>query len=260
MSKKLTNQIIIGVFNNKGGVGKSTIVNSIASNLAIDSYKTLIIDADSQCHQTKYFNQDNLIILKTLEDLIINQELINSGFLYTDVDNLYLLSNAKQISSSTFSGFSALEQLKAIKNILPDNEFDFILIDLPPTLDLPALNCLLACDYILSPVEYSELAKDGLLNLISSFGKVKEYNPKLEFLGCFGCKVNNSFKNTKKFRTYYQQYPDIFLNTEIRQNQSFTKLPTIGKNIFQVDDTLGQSEVRNLTDEILTKIIKLKIK
>jgi chromosome partitioning protein len=260
MFKKLNQQHVIGVFNNKGGVGKSTSVNSLACCLASQGYKTLIIDSDSQSHQNQFFDPAHLITKKYLEDLIIQQQKINSEDLHTDIDNLFLLSNKKDISSRTFASFSALEQLQAVKNIIPDNEFDFILIDLPPTMDLPALNCLLACDYILSPVEYSELSKDGLLNLLSNFDKVKEYNPKLEFLGCFGSKVNNSFKNTDKYRQFYKQYPDIFLNSEIRQNQSLSNLPTQRKNIFQVNDIQAQTEYSDLIEEILSKIIKLKIK
>lgn len=259
MSKKLQNQIIIGVFNNKGGVGKSTTVNSVASKLAQDGYQTLIIDADSQSHQSKYFDQKNLPAGK-LEDYIINQTKITTDNIQSDIPNLYLLSNKKEITSSTFASFDALDRNYAIKNIIPDNEFDFILLDLPPTLDLPAINCLLACDYVLSPVEYSELSKDGLLNLVGAIKKIQSHNTNLQFLGCFGSRVNNSFKNTQEFRAFYQEYPDIFFKSEISQNQSFTNLPKINQNIFQGSDIAARIQITTLVDEIKSKIIKLQSK
>ena len=258
MLKKLNQQNVIGIFNNKGGVGKSTSVNSIASYLAKSGYKTLIIDADSQSHQSNFFR--DFLNYRYLEDLILDQQTIKEEEAITDITNLFLISNKKEISSRTFASFSALEQLQAIKNIIPDDVFDFIIIDLPPTVDLPALNCLLACDYILTPVEYSELAKAGLLNLLSNFEQIKKHNTKLQFLGCFGCKVNNSFKNTKVFREFYQEYPDLFFSSEIGQNQSISNLPTLNKNLYQVGDKTAQEDYQALSEEILSKIIKSKIK
>jgi cellulose biosynthesis protein BcsQ len=161
--------------------------------------------------------------------------------------------------SQVMSGKKAKKEIEN-KTGIPDDVFDFIIIDLPPTVDLPALNCLLACDYILTPVEYSELAKAGLLNLLSNFGQIKKHNTKLQFLGCFGCKVNNSFKNTKVFREFYQEYPDLFFSSEIGQNQSIANLPTLHKNLYQVGDKTAQEDYQALSEEILSKIIKSKIK
>lgn len=253
---------VFSICQNKGGVGKTTSVINLATALSYIG-KTLIIDLDSQANLSQSFDIYLTNNDKSVVDILENPD---NKDIFNDVkikisNNLDLLPNNLRFErwkeTKRADSLSPFTLKKAIKNI--KDEYNFILIDTPPALDIALEIALYASNYCLIPIEPHPFSLDGIANIlekikyISSNDQIADFN--LKILGCF---INIYERNTlsdqivSTITDKYDAFP-----TRIRKSVSLTQAQAFKQSVFEYDENSNASyDYYNLTFEILDKIMK----
>ncbi len=201
---------VIAFANNKGGSGKSTTCANVAYAMTMDGYKVLMIDGDMQLNLSlSYFDEDKVLDFakgeKNLHKAIIKQERLDDYIVHTGYERLDLIPSSTLMSSIEYELFTKWQRefilKKCLSGIKESGEYDYILIDSPPTLGGWVMNILCAADYLIVPVEASPWGLFGLANMVDFYNEVREINPALSLAGIVVTKVDerkNYFKQTKE--------------------------------------------------------------
>lgn len=201
---------VIAFANNKGGSGKSTTCANVAYAMTMDGYKVLMIDGDMQLNLSlSYFDEDKVLDFakgeKNLYKAIIKQERLDDYIVHTGYERLDLIPSSILMSSIEYELFTKWQRefilKKCLSGIKESGEYDYILIDSPPTLGGWVMNILCAADYLIVPVEASPWGLFGLANMVDFYNEVREINPALNLAGIVVTKVDerkNYFKQTKE--------------------------------------------------------------
>ena len=201
---------VIAFANNKGGSGKSTTCATVAYAMTMDGYKVLMIDGDMQLNLSlSYFDEDKVLDFakgeKNLYKAIIKQERLDDYIVHTGYERLDLIPSSTLMSSIEYELFTKWQRefilKKCLSGIKESGEYDYILIDSPPTLGGWVMNILCAADYLIVPVEASPWGLFGLANMVDFYNEVREINPALNLAGIVVTKVDerkNYFKQTKE--------------------------------------------------------------
>ena len=201
---------VIAFANNKGGSGKSTTCANVAYAMTMDGYKVLMIDGDMQLNLSlSYFDEDKVLDFakgeKNLYKAIIKQERLDDYIVHTGYERLDLIHSSTLMSSIEYELFTKWQRefilKKCLSGIKESGEYDYILIDSPPTLGGWVMNILCAADYLIVPVEASPWGLFGLANMVDFYNEVREINPALNLAGIVVTKVDerkNYFKQTKE--------------------------------------------------------------
>ena len=201
---------VIAFANNKGGSGKSTTCANVAYAMTMDGYKVLMIDGDMQLNLSlSYFDEDKVLDFakgeKNLYKAIIKQERLDDYIVHTGYERLDLIPSSTLMSSIEYELFTKWQRefilKKCLSGIKESGEYDYILIDSPPTLGGWVMNILCAADYLIVPVEASPWGLFGLANMVDFYNEVREINPALNLAGIVVTKVverKNYFKQTKE--------------------------------------------------------------
>ena len=201
---------VIAFANNKGGSGKSTTCANVAYALAVDGFKVLMIDGDMQLNLSlSYFDEDTVLELakgeRNLYQAVRRQEKLNNYVIHTSYERLDLIPSSTLMSSIEYELFTKWQREFILKKCLSDikesGEYDYILIDAPPTLGGWVMNILCAADYLIIPVEASPWGLFGLANMVDFYNEVREINPTLSLAGIAVTKVDerkNYFKQTRE--------------------------------------------------------------
>ena len=247
--------LVIAVMNQKGGVGKSTVTRNFGAFLALQGYRTLMIDVDAQSNLSQICNVP-ADVQSTVLDAFRNQ-----------VPQTYNVSPGLSIipCSLSFAGIEleiigAMQRemflSKAIKK-LPD-DFDICLIDCPPAINIITTNALAASQWVLIPMEASLTAFNGLEMMFKIISMVRDgLNPDLSILGAF---INKYKEKTVIAREILQTMEDIgvhiaLFDSKVRQFEDFKKAEFAKKSIFEVANTsLAAADFRALGHEILDKL------
>lgn len=216
---------IISFLNIKGGVAKTTSCVNVAAQLGKEGKKVLIIDMDPQSNATKYVNMYDSHIKGTYE--VLNGE--DVGIQITKYDNVWLVpANINLIMSESEiladTKRSRETRLKKWIYSKPQDTFDYIFIDCPPSLGMLSINALVASDYVIVPLKIDKFALDGFEYLMSSIEGVKEeFNESLKLLGILitmdrATKINREIKQELK-----DELGDILFKQTIRDNVDVIK-------------------------------------
>ncbi len=201
---------VIAFANNKGGSGKSTTCANVAYAMTMDGYKVLMIDGDMQLNLSlSYFDEDKVLDFakgeKNLYKAIIKQERLDDYIVHTGYERLDLIPSSTLMSSIEYELFTKWQRefilKKCLSGIKESGEYDYILIDSPPTLGGWVMNILCAADYLIVPVEASPWGLFGLANMVDFYNEVREINPALNLAGIVVTKVDerkNYFEQTKE--------------------------------------------------------------
>ncbi|MDO4608158.1 MAG: AAA family ATPase [Clostridia bacterium] len=202
--------------NNKGGSGKSTTCCNIGYELAKSGKRVLLIDGDMQMNLSLSFFDENTVLEcaqsgKNIYTAVTAQKDINDYITPTKYDNLDMVLSSSLMSNIEFDLFSKWQRelilSKCLENVKASGEYDYILMDAPPTLGGWVMNMLCAADYLIIPVEASPWGLFGLANMFEFFATVKSINPVLSLLGVAITKVD-----TRK--NYFKQTVETLQNTE----------------------------------------------
>lgn len=210
---------VISIYNNKGGVGKTTTTKRLAISLLEQSKKVLIVDMDPQGNissQFEYTKRD-----KNVADLLLNKADIKEVLTNTKRDNLFLIPsglNLLEVNNKLMLSAGSLnpaEQLK--KHIEPIKKaFDYIIIDCPPTMDLLVTNSLAITDEIIIPIGCDNYSIDGIEMLLTKINQIKEtYSPNLKIAGIFLNRFKGANVHKELLKVLQEELPDYTCNTYI---------------------------------------------
>ena len=250
---------IIAVANQKGGVGKTDLTVNVSCQLAFAGNRVLLIDMDPQANATDYLVSPETPVGKTMADLLLDDSVSLEDVLIKgcrenlDVAPAHADLSACQIrlANDISMQFKLKRKLKALK----EGEYDFVIIDTPPSLGILTVNTLTAASEVLIPVQAQYFAMDGVVQLLDTVQKVREeINPGLEVLGAVltlydrrtllsrevEAKVRNGFAEGRVF------------STMIPVNIRLAEAPSYHKSILEYDaDCNGAKAYQNLAEEIL---------
>lgn len=240
--------IIIAMANFKGGVGKTTSSVNISSSLALNGYKVLVIDLDPQANLTQSFGIEEPVF-NIYDSLVHKKDL----YVVNVKENLYVIPSDLELSRAEFELASEFSREFILTNLIEQiqNDYDYIIIDCPPSLGIVTVNGLVASDYILVPIEAEFLALKGYSILDEALTKIG-----IEIDYVFVTKYDSRKRLCNQVREAIEdQLQEKCFNTVIRDNVSLAEAPVRGLDIFAFNNNSnGASDYRILTDEIITKI------
>ena len=246
---------VIAIANHKGGVGKTTAVASIGAALAGMGYKTLLVDLDAQANLT------TSLLPKEPERTIYNALKERKQLPIVEVKPLLHLSPSSLDLAGIELELSGVMQrefiLKDLLEPAADN-YDYILLDCPPSLSLIAVNAFISSSDVIVPLTAEALPFKGLTMIEDVVAMVKKrLNPSLSLSGIVlgrwaGRKLNKMVEEALR-----ENYPDIVFNTKIRENISIAEAPLTKTDIYSyAPESNGAKDYQALTEELLQRLQK----
>lgn len=231
---------VISIFNQKGGVGKTTTNVNLCAALALKGKKVLSIDIDPQGNSTSGLGFDKNRLEYTIYNVLIEDYDINKVILRTEVENLDLIPANINLAGAEIELTNARYREKTLREKIKliEKEYDFILIDCPPSLGLLSLNALTAAHTVLIPIQCEYYSLEGVGQLIDTVKLVrKNLNPKLEIegviLNMFDGRTNLSIQVVEEVKKYFK---DKVYRTVIPRSVRLAEAPSFGKPIMLYDD------------------------
>lgn len=248
---------VFAIVNQKGGVGKTTTVANLSAGIARTGFRVLMIDIDAQANLSAHFgvpsgeDSDNPSMYEVLsKGISIRDAVVSIG------ENLSLVPSSLLLSAADLElgGIIGRELIlrRAIQPIL--DEYDYILIDCPPSLGLLSLNGLVASTRVIVPVQSEYLALHGVRQLLDTIDQVRSaYNPNLAVGGVLLCLHDARRRLAKDVaETVRGYFGSLVFKTVIRTNVALAEAPASGTSIFSYDSKCsGAEDYKNLVEEIL---------
>ncbi|MCK9572220.1 MAG: AAA family ATPase [Candidatus Omnitrophica bacterium] len=247
---------IIAVCNQKGGVGKTTTSINLSSFLAMAGKKVMLIDLDPQANATSGIGLNKHNIEKSTYHVILEELDIKEVLQKTAVDNLLLAPSNLDLTGAEVELVGAMGREYRLKRALAKEKdnFDYIIIDSPPSLGLLTINGLCAADSVIIPVQCEYYALEGLTQLHNTIRLVKEnLNQNLSIEGVLLTMADFRTNLTKEvIQEARNHFKDKVYNTVIPRNIRLTEAPSFGKPISLYDRTsLGAQKYEELCKEVL---------
>lgn len=250
---------IIAFANQKGGVGKTTSAVNVAASLGLLGKKTLIVDLDPQGNATSGVGIAKKSLKGTIKDVLTGETNIKNVVLPTNYKNLSVIPTNVSLSGAEFDLYndegSEYNLKDAFKTISDD--YDYIIIDCPPSLGMLTVNAFVASDGILVPMQAEFYAVEGLSQLIATTKRVKKlYNEDLNIIGILITMYNKRLLLSMQVMDELQKYyPDKLFNTTISRNVKLSEAPGFGKPVYYHDKhSKGANEYLEVAKELITRI------
>lgn len=249
---------IIAIANQKGGVGKTTTSINLSSCLAEKGKKVLAIDLDPQGNMTSGLGVDKDVVENTVYELILGECSIKESISKTVVENLTIIPSNVNLAGAEIEllGINDKEYiLKTAVDYIKD-DYDFIIIDCPPSLNMLTVNAMTTADTVLVPIQCEYYALEGLSQLIHTINLVQErLNPKLQIEGVvftmYDVRTNLS---NQVVDTVKENLDTKIYSTMIPRNIRLAEAPSYGIPINMYDSkSAGAESYRNLAKEIIDR-------
>ena len=255
---------IIGIANQKGGVGKTTTAINLAASLAILEYKTLLVDADPQANSTTGIGFDLQNITKSLYDCMVSEATAADVILKTEMTHLDLIPSHIDLVGAEIEMINYPNREAVLKNILEAvrANYDFIIIDCSPSLGLITVNALVASDSVVVPVQTEFFALEGLGKLLNTVKIVQNrLNTELQIEGILMTMYDGRLRLCNQVVSEVRRHFDeMVFESIIHRNTKLSEAPSFGKPAILYDsDSKGAINYLNLAKEILQKNNMTKI-
>lgn len=247
---------IISVANQKGGVGKTTTTVNLGACLAYYGKRVLLIDIDAQGNATSGIGIRKPDVAKDIYDVLVNEETIKTVIQQTSRENLEIVPATIQLAGAEIELTSMMGRESRLKTAIDEisGEYDFILIDCPPSLGHLTINAFTASDSILIPVQCEYYALEGLSQLLNTIRLVqKHFNSDLRIEGVlltmYDARTNLGAEVVDEVRKYFREK---VYDTIIPRNVRLSEAPSHGLAIIDYDPRSRGSEVyQSLAKEVL---------
>lgn len=230
---------MIAIGNQKGGVGKTTTTVNLGAALAFQGKKVLIIDMDSQGNATSGLGIERADVKQSVYEVLVDQIEAAGAILPTSRENLWILPSTLQLAGAEIELATADHRESRLKQAIEPikADYDYILVDCPPSLGQLSLNALTASDTILIPVQCEYYALEGLSQLLNTIRLVQRtYNKNFRIEGVLltmlDARTNLGYEVVEEVRKYFQEK---VYQTIITRNVRLSEAPSYGQSVIDYD-------------------------
>ncbi len=250
---------IIAFANQKGGVGKTTSAVNVAASLGVKGKKVLLVDVDPQGNASSGVGINKKSIKLSSYDVLIQHSSAENAIAETGFKNLSVIPATISLAGAEFELVSAQERetrLKVALAPIKDN-YDYIILDCPPSLGILTINCLVAADGVIVPMQCEYFALEGLTQLLMTIKQIKRlYNPSLEITGIlitmYAARLNLTMQVMDELKHFYA---DKLFRTSITRNVRLGEAPSYGMPIYYFDRySKGALSYLELAQEVIQRI------
>lgn len=228
---------VMAVINQKGGVGKSTTVINLSACLGESKKKVLVIDFDPQGNSTSGYGVEKEELEHDIYDVILHDYPVEDVIMETCENNVFIAPATIQLATAEIELVTAMARESVLKDAIANirDEFDYILIDCPPSLGLLTINALIAANSLLIPIQCEYYALEGVAKLLESMQMVKRrMNPELEIFGVLMTMFDSRTTLSKQVVDEVQNYfGKKMFKTIIPRNVKLSEAPSHGMPVIQ---------------------------
>ncbi|MBQ2637685.1 ParA family protein [Candidatus Saccharibacteria bacterium] len=246
---------VISVTNQKGGVGKTTTAVNLAYYLAKDRFRTLVVDFDPQGNASSGLGVDKNDLRATMVDVMSGGVSMDAVILTTKTKNLDVAPTVPELANAEVELVKAKNRFRILKDAIKrvEGDYDYVIIDSPPSLSLLTVNGMIASDYLLLPVQTEFYALEGVAQLLESMKLVrKAMNPNLQLLGVLATMYDRRTSLSAEVLTEIKKYfKEKTFEVTIPRNVRVAEAPSHGVPVGEYDKfSRGARAYKELAKEV----------
>ncbi len=250
---------IISFSNQKGGVGKTTSAVNIAASLGVLGYKVLLIDLDPQGNATSGVGISKKTLKKSIYDVLIGESPAEDTIIKTEFENLDVIPAHISLAGAEYNLYQGNGAERVIKNALEPikGNYDYIIIDCPPSLSMLTINAMVASDGIIIPMKCEFYSLEGLAQLTVTINRIKaNFNPDLNITGILATMYSSRLLlSVQVMEEIKRHYSDKLFSTQISRGVRVSEAPGFGVPVYYHDKrSKGAKEYLEVAKELASRI------